>query len=57
MNTPQKLVVLEGSLLGIMLADGTACGGGSADPSYTVQLEGYFLDTPVVTDSYTKPVN
>jgi hypothetical protein len=52
MNTPQNFTVLEGQFLGIMFADGTNCGG-STDGSYTIQLEGYFLDTPVVTNTFT----
>lgn len=43
-NQAQNVIITEGALLGIMVADGGAACVGTDDPAVNVQLEGWYLN-------------
>jgi hypothetical protein len=53
-NTAQNFIIERGDAFAIHVENGVKCGtGGTLKPSFAVQLEGYFLDTPGATNAFT----
>jgi hypothetical protein len=53
-DVKQNFVIAKGAKFGIHVENGVKCGtDGTLKPSFAVQLEGHFLDTPGITNVFT----